>query len=236
MITRADMETELKQQLIASANSTLFPDSRITKVIQDSHRWATGMFPFRALMRAKKTNSIANAEYYDIPDEFKTHGVIRLEIDGKEYNPKAYEDVLDYKNEYPNSKKRIFGQYANYFFPRPIPTSDGTDNILVWGAVQANKLESSTDTTIFSNRDISGNEAIVRKAYSVLIKPFDSVNSTKEEGIAKGMLMEIFKEEQKNTQRDQRLQHPKFEVHDFYAGRGGISAVGRFSYDPSETY
>lgn len=233
MTTRSDMETELQAQLTAASNSTLYPSSRLTQLIQDAYIWATQEFIWRDLVRALKTGSEANSEYYDYPDIFRSDTIVRLEVDGEPYGRKNFEDYLDYKENNPNADLKMFANYGRYYFIHPTPTANGSNNIHIWGAQQAPALSSSTSETIFSNNKEGGNEAVVRKAFSVAIRRLDSSLSEKEEEAARSMLARLNRKEWASTHRDKRIQHPKFMVPDYFTSRNNaVSPIGQFSYSP----
>jgi hypothetical protein len=177
MQTRAEMETELQRQLQAASNSTLFPSTRLTELIKNAYKEATTLFKWLALARAKITSTTVKGasdddSYYDYPEEFRTNTIFRVEIDGKEYNRKGFESFRDYRNRNPNSTKRIFANYQRFLFISP-DTTAGTDNMDVWGIIQAPELSSSSTETIFSGNNDAGNMAVVGLALSTAVKKID---------------------------------------------------------------
>lgn len=233
MTTRAEMETELLAQLQAASNSNIFTATRITDLIKSAYRWATTIFIWNALVRAKCTDSVANQEYYDYPDEFRNDTIFRLTLDDVSYRRKSFEDYLDYKENNPTSTFKMFASFGRQFFIHPTPTASGTNNIDVWGAIDADELSSSSSETIFSTSREDANEAIVRKALSVAVKRVDYKLSQAEEVAARAILAQYNDYEVKSRQRDQRVQHPKFNVPNFYADGTQVSPIGKFNYDPS---
>lgn len=236
MATRNDLVTELRDQLQAADNSTLYPESRLIKLIQDAYIWATQQFIWRDLVQGKITSTVANGDYYDYPEEFRSDTIIRMEIDGDPYERKNFEDFLDYRQNNPTSTRRIFANYGRWFHVFPTPTSNGSGNLTVWGAIHADDLDSESSETIFSNNKESGNEAVVRKALSVAIRRNDPKLAVSEELAAKGMLAELNQDEWAATHRDKRIQHPKFAVPDFFGSSLSVNRIGRFDYDPSALY
>lgn len=230
MRTRADMEAELLAQLQVANNSSMFPSTRITQLIKNAYTWATNLFVWVDLVRAKCTSTIAGQEYYDYPAEFRSGTIMRLEIDGVSYARKNYEDYLAYKERNPGDTFKMFANYGRFFFINPTPSSNGSNNMDIWGAIQADDLTNSTDTTIFSDNKEEGNEAIVRKGLSVALKRIDPKLSQTEETYATATLTKLHFDEAKATQRDQRIQHPKFAVPDFYADRNTTS-YGNFNLE-----
>lgn len=236
MNTRSDLESELQSLLLSSGNSGLYGSTRLTELIQNAYTWAKNLHNWQALADAQKTSTEVDRYYYDYPSKFKTGSVFRIEINGLEYNRKNYEDFLDYKKNYPTSSKRIFSNYGRRYFIFPTPTERLEKKLIVWGVTMGDDLTEATSTTIFSYGAVEGNEAVVRKAYSVALRRIDPTQSREEETIARAMLGELWNQEQESVQRDQRIQHPKFNVPDFFAGGGSATPQGRFNYDPSEDY
>lgn len=232
--TRAELENELSQRLQLASNSSFIDSDRKTALIQDAYSWATNMFIWLDLVKAMTTNTIANKEYYDYPDSFRSMTIMRLEIGGEEYKRVNFYDYLKYKKDNTTSTKKLFSNFGRQFFVHPTPTTNGSANMDVWGAVQADDLDEDTSETIFSNNKIVGNEAIVKKAFSVAIIRDDANLSQKEETDALGMLAKINNDEWKDVQMDHRINHPKFDVPDYFAeGNSSVTPLGRFNYDPS---
>lgn len=235
MTTRSELETELVAQLQVASSSTLYPAARITTLIKNAYMWATQLVIWQDLVRAKTTGTWATHERYDYPDEFRSGTIFRLEVDDEEYKRKHFEDYLAFKRNNPSSTKKIFASFARQLFIYPTPTANGSANISAWGAIQADELSAASSEPIFSNSKEDGNEAVVRKAFSVAIRRQDKDLAKSEETEAIAILLKLSTDEQKATQRDQRLQHPMLSVPDYFAGgSGGATPYGKFSYDPEE--
>lgn len=240
MQTRLEMEAELQKQLRSATNSNIFPSDRLTSLVQNSYVTATTIFKWLALARAKTTSTTAKGAgdddcYYNYPDEFRTNTVFRVEIDGKEYNRKSFESYRDYRNRNPigGSSKRIFSNYQRFIFVSP-DTSVGTDNMDIWGIIQAPELSTGASETIFSNNADEGNMAVVKLAKAVAlesIKP-DIAQRSLEEGML--MLARINESEWEEYKRDQQLDTPLFAVPDFYGKPMLNGLIGQFNYDPEE--
>ena len=231
MDTRADMETELVAQLQVASNSSLFPSSRITTLIKNAYKWATNLFIWKDLVKAKTTSTVASQEYYDYPAEFRSGTIVRLEVDGDPYKRYNFEDYLDYKENNANTTKKMFANYGRFVFICPTPTASGSANIGAWGAIQADTLDDSTDETIFTDNNPEANEAIVDRAFSVAMKRTDKTASKDAKDEAMLVLGKLNRDEAKATQRDQRLDHPKFNVPNLYGGNRN-SGIGQFDYQP----
>lgn len=219
MRTRSDMETELLARLQVANNSSLYPAARLTTLIQNAYTWATTTWVWTDLVNGKYTSSIANNEYYDYPDSFRSNTIMRLELDNVSYKRKSFEDYLDYKENNIDSDYKMFASYGRYYFIHPTPKTNGTNNITVWGALMADDLTTSSSITIFSDNKEEGNEAIVKKALSVALTRVDKNLAITEEKEAISILSKLYLDEKAATQRDQRIQHPKFAIPDYYANR-----------------
>ena len=206
MDTHAEMETELQSRLLVASNSTLFTADRLTKLINDATLLAETYKDWPETVRAKTTSTVADEEYYDYPQEFRTDTVIRVEIDGIEYSKKNFEDYLDYKLKY--------ADYLN-------TVATGTANMDVWGCIQP---ELST-TTIFSYHASRGNDAIVKLALSIALARINKNLAMREEVEAKVILEEIWRPIARKQARKQRLDHPMFNVPDFF-GKSALSTIG----------
>ncbi len=149
--------------------------------------------------------------------------------------PKAFQDFVDYVDNViqgglpPDPTKYFFAEFGRQFFTYPQVSSAGTNDGLVWGNIQPPPLTDATTKTIFSLWDDSGNEAIVKKALSILLERVDGgfANTQKQEAIA--LLQLIWKKITDENQKAQRLQHARFATVDMFGHGNGTSQIGNFS-------
>jgi len=155
MNTFQDMYEWVQSQLSVTSSSTFFTLTRIKAEINNSYFWASSLFNWPQLEDAKKTSTIAGQDYYDTPSIFRPDSIYRIEIDGEKYEPKSFEDFLDYRIENPNQTgEKIFANHGMQFFVFPTPTADGSYNISVWGLKTVSTLSNNNDTTIFYNGSV----------------------------------------------------------------------------------
>lgn len=241
--TRADMEAELVSRLMAANNSALFPSTRITELIAQATKWAGSLYFWPSLLRARVFTSQANTQslnydYYDYPTDFLTGSVSRLYIDGKKYELKTFQTFLDYVDNTqevsnpPDVTKRYVSNYGRQFFVWPVYTgTPTTGNAVVWGNIQHPDLTLTTSTTIFSQWDDSGNEAIVKKAFSVGMRRLEAQLAAAEEQGSIQLLAVMWKKVTDEMQKSVPLNHPFFNVPDFFSGSSGVSTIGQFNTD-----
>lgn len=196
MDTHTEMDAELASRLMVASNSTLFTAARITKLVNDATLIAEGLHEWPETVRAKTTSTTTDY-YYDYPVEFRTDTIQRVEIDGIEYNKKDFQDYMDYKIK-----------YEDYL----IAPTVGSANMDVWGCIQP-ELAS---TTIFSYHASRGNEAIVKLALAAALAKINKNLAVREELEAKQILEDIWKPIVNNQSKKQRLDHPLFNVPDFF--------------------
>lgn len=209
METFLEMYSELQERLLVSSSSTIYNIDRCKKLIQQAHLWATALYPFRELTDPLYT-STDGSDLYDYPEEYRSNSIWLIYIDGKPYRKKQLEDFLEYRRKNPNSTKRIFADLPRQYLVFPKPASGKT--LDVYGQLQANQIVNNTDKTIFSNSNTEGNEAIIMKAESVAKKDLDLKNQAIE------ILTKIYSEQKDNSQFEQTLDKPFFNVPDFFGG------------------
>lgn len=215
------MKSRLKELLLASDTSTFYGDDRLGQLIKDSYLWAAGLYEWPELEKGRKTTSNGE-ENYDYPAGFKSDTLREyIRVDGLPYKKKSWPDYLEYKRLNPNSTKRIFADYARQYFISPIPPSGKV--ICVWGIEQPTPLVNNTDRTIFSGHDVSGNHAIVRKAFSDGIRRVDSKLADTEEKAAVVQLTVIWDKVKKRNQYSQPISKPMFNTPNFFGSQiGGV--------------
>lgn len=241
MQVRSDFEAALTTRLLLANNSGLVPPARVTQEIQDATLWAGKLFWWPPLQRcrvttAQKNIQSLNYDYYDYPSDFLTDSIKRLYIDGISYSPKAYLDFLDYCDSSinpmlaPSPTNHFFANYGRQYFVYPTYAGSGApNNLLVWGNIQHPPLATPSTPTIFTYWDDAGNEAIVKKAMSVILKRVDPGISASEEQDAIALLGMVWKPIADAQQRAQRLNHQHFAVPDYFGFGGGLSVIGNFN-------
>ena len=225
LYTRQDLREWVQSQLSVGAGSTQFTPTRINMEINNAYiLWACSKYNWKPLERAKTTSTKANSFYYDYPANFKLESISRLEISGKKYDKKDYDDFLQYKIDNPNdTNKRIFANHETFFFVFPTPATDGVNNLDIWGFIvpnvsdaRAKPLTLDTDKTIFSDSAPEVNLAIVKQTLALLKpKAKDKKEGQIEDVEAAGILATAFNKTLGNKQTEQQLNNPMFSHTDF---------------------
>ena len=234
MDTLANMVQAIQDDFTIGDESTLYSPTLIKRAINRAYRKAGALFPWPELMDAKKTSTEANQEYYDYPQGWRSLSIWKVEVDNERYgespdgSPLSFDDYLSWKEDYPDSTDKKWSNQQRRFFIWPIPTTNGTNNISVWGQMVTETLSNDSDTTIFSYSASEGNEAIVLEAVAILKSKGDQekageFRSMEAKQILSGYWGKIRKEQAKYEKNQ-----PFFDVPDFYGNSSTRDMRGRF--------
>lgn len=234
MDTLADLVQAVQDDLTVGDESTLYSPTLIKRVINRAYRKTSGLFPWPELQDAKKTSTQANQEYYDYPVNWRSNSIWKLQVDGERYgedpdgSPLSFDDYLNWQLDNPDATdKKWANQWRRYFFT-PVPTTQGDNNIHVWGIKVPTALSDNSDTTIFSYSTPEANEAIQLETVAILKSKGDNDKGAEFKSIeAKNILVvawnKIIKE---NAKYEKNM--PFFEVQDFFGGGNSRDLRGRF--------
>lgn len=206
----SEMQSKLASDLMVSDNSTLYTATRLLELLKSGHLSATSYREWPELSRTKFTSTTTD-EYYDYPDDFRTDSISSIAINNIPYDKKNYEDFVRYCRD---NSARLNTRVAGL-------TLD------VSGAIQPEQFSETVTTTIFSDSDETGNEAIVKFALADALKKTNPNLSAQLEAEARLILDNIWRRTAQRNQRSQRLEHPFFNVPDYF-GRN------KATYDFSE--
>ncbi len=232
--TFQDIIDEVQARSNSTSVSPLITPTIIQREINNSYAWAGRLFKWPALKAAKTTSSKAGVPNYDYPPTFQPESIFRVEVAGLDdpvYRRKDFEDYLDWiQNNPTDTDEQIFANYWTQFFLFPVLNTNGSNDISVWGYQQVTPLVLTTDTTIFSNVDPLGNEAIAKQALSICQAIAEGKNvALVENEEAKAILSLIFSKISEDKQNDQRLDHPMFRIPDYFAGATQATEKGGFN-------
>lgn len=170
----SELITAVQSDLNIGDESSLFPLATVKLAINRAYRKAGALFPWPELQDAKKTSSVANQEYYDYPDTWRPLSVWKLTVGDERYgeepdgSPLSYDDYLNWKEDYPSSTDKKWANQWRRYFIWPIPTTNGDNNICIWGITNVETLTNNSDVTIFSYSMPECNEALVLEAVAIL--------------------------------------------------------------------
>lgn len=223
-----EMREAVQDDLTVGAESSLFTPSVIDRAINRAYRIIGSMYRWNETKDAKKTDAIADHEYYDYPQNWRPNSIWKMTIDGVDQgDPLVYKDYLfEKENNFPSGLTKIWSNYGKRFFIHPVPVSTGNKNIVIHGFQFVEIMEEEEDITIFSYSMPEINEAIVLEAKTMLQNKGDVTQSIKNQVMnynltspqARAIVTNTWA---KITQEEAKLVRttPQFSVPDFFAPR-----------------
>ena len=170
----SDIITAVQSDMTIGDESPLFPLATVKSVINRAYIKSAALFLWPETEDAKKTSTENGADYYDFPDDWQSDSMWRVEIDGVMYgedpdgSPLAFRDYLKWKEDNPTSTEKKWSVQKKRFFVTPTPTTNGDNNISVWGHLVVPLLSAVGDATIFSYIRPECNIAIELEAVAIL--------------------------------------------------------------------
>ena len=171
--------SELKDELLVRANEStstatgaLYTEAILNDWVDDAHKFAAAYkkWPFAegrisTTLVSTQTDDLGNI-VYDYPEGWKADSIRILLVGGKRLQKINHSDFLRFREEQSDSDDRIFSDFGRTYYINPKIDLSGT--ITLWGQYTPSKLDytDSNATTIFSNNEIEGNEAIVELGLS----------------------------------------------------------------------
>lgn len=143
----------------------LYTDTILNSWVNSAHRWAASYkkWPFT---EGRVSTTYAGTEEIPYPENFKTDSIRFITIDGERFQKTNFEDYVIFRDERPDANDKIFSDFSRIYFINPSAGLSGT--LWAYGQYLVASLDTTdlTATTIFSNAEEDGNEAIVEEMIS----------------------------------------------------------------------
>lgn len=229
-----DTFLELIQAVQADLNiddySTLFPLARVKLAVNRAYRKSGGLYRWPELEDAQKTSTVASQEYYDYPDTWRPDSAWKLTVDDEDYgDPLAFKDYLYEKEEdIPSGADYLWSSQWRRFFIYPTPTTNGSNNIVIWGVKNVSTLTNNTDVTIFSYSMPDCNEAVVLEAEAILKAQGENETVAQFKSVEAKQILTIAWGKVKQEQAKYERTTPFFEVSDMFGKSNSKNLIGKF--------
>jgi len=165
--TLGNIETEVLVRGNYNTSLAFVTETMLDNWIQQAHRLAASYrkWPFTE-KRDKSANTSDASEEHAYPTDFKTDSIRILTVGGKRLRKTNFDDYLRHKEDYSNGTDRIFADFERVYFINPNMDISGT--IVAYGQYLVDELDTSVPatTTVFSNSEEEGNEAMVQEILS----------------------------------------------------------------------
>lgn len=167
--TVGDIITEVLVRNNFTTTDTFINDTMLFDWVRQAHKWGAGhhKWPFTEVRDQSLSFSTEEVPYSSFAVKYKADSVRFLQIGGYRLKKLVFSEYQIFREELPNSTDRVYTDYGRVLFINPSIDLSGT--ITAWGqyepALDATNL---TATTVFSDYDEEGNEALVEKVSSYL--------------------------------------------------------------------
>ena len=166
--TVSDIITEVLVRNNRTTTDSFITDAMLNRWLTAANAWATGYhkWPFT---EGKSSTTFASLVTDDLgylrgeyPEGWKSDSIRQLLIDGKRVQKLNWEDFQMYIENHTDDDERIYSDFGRSYFINPRIDLSGT--VTAWGQYSPNVDATDTSaTTVFSNYDEEGNEAIIEK-------------------------------------------------------------------------
>ena len=226
MDTFGELIQAVMDDLSIDTNSPLYPPAVVKRAINRSKRKIEGAFRWPELEDVQKTSTRSGREYYDYPQNWRPDSIWKIWVDSNNNDfgkPLKFEDYLyECENDFPDGKYNIWSnQWRRYFIriEKQIPSTNGNNNIVIFGLRIPDELEEDGDTTIWSYSMPEINEAVVLEAGAILKQKGNKLTdsqflSTQAQALVIGARKRLREENAK-----EQKSRPMFDVPDFFRSR-----------------
>lgn len=179
--TFGDIETDVIVKLGVNTTAAYYTDALLLGWINGANKWA-GAFKKWPFTEYKDSSTVfaSGVDNYAYPTNFKSDSIRLLQdASGYFFDKKNFEQYQKYMQANSGNNKRFFSDFARRFYVNPIIA---TGTLYVWGQQTVPDLDLTaydTATTVFSNAEEEGNEAIVNEVLSYAMQKEKKYNMVK---------------------------------------------------------
>ena len=162
--TFADIKNEVLVRLSASTTLGFYTDAILNSWFNDAYSWAASFKKWPFTERRDNTATWSSGtEDYAYPSDFRSDGIRLLQVGTRRLQKLTFEDYQIFREEEDSADDRVWADFGRRFYINPNVDSSGT--ITVWGQYTPVPVDvtDTTVTTVFSDAEEEGNEAIVEK-------------------------------------------------------------------------
>lgn len=156
-----DIKTDAIRKLGISTTSAYYTDDILNDWILQGTRWATSFkkWPFT---EGRVSTTYTGAEEWSF-EGYKADSIRMVLIGGKRFQKLNYEDYLIMQEQNSSSTDKVYSSFGRLVIVNP--NAGGSGTMTAYGQYTPTDIDVTdlTATTVFSNGDEEGNEAIVEK-------------------------------------------------------------------------
>ncbi len=193
---------DLQSQFLVRNNRTttdaFITDTYLNDWVREAYRFASGYKKWPFTEGRVSTTYVADNTSIEVgfgyPEGWKPDSIRFLQVGGKRFKKTNFVGYQKFREDWSSSKDKIFSDYGMLYFINPNADVSGTTTL--WG--QYNTIIDPTDktaTTVFSDIDEKGNDAIVERMTVYLKRRENLTNEAAiHDKLAREMLEEVWKQ------------------------------------------
>ena len=193
--TQGDIISEFLVRMNQTSTVGFYTDAILTTWASNANSWAAAKYkwPFTEGRYSTTFASLgSNEDGYttlEYPEGFRTDSIRLLTVGGKKFFKKNFYKFRDFLEGNPNDTSKLFSDFSRVVYINP-RASDLSGTVTAWGQINIPALASDsniqvpTATTIFTDVENDGNEALVEKMMSYAYQREKSPT-----GVVKGKLV-----------------------------------------------
>lgn len=182
-----DLKTDVIRRLGISTTAAYYTDDILNDWIQQGERWATGFKKWPFTEGRISTTFVSSTEEWSF-EGLKADSVRIARIGGKRLEKLNFEDYQIFREDRSADDDRVFTDFGRILFVNPNVDLSGTLTVYGQYAPAPIDVTDLTATTVFSDGDEEGNEAIVEKVLSFAKQRAQKKESDTHEARAKAIL------------------------------------------------
>lgn len=161
LTTSSDIKTEVLVRLGVSTTTAFYTDAILNQWIRTAERWATSYkkWPFT---EGRISTTFTGTEEWSF-EGVKADSIRVAQIGGKRLRKLNFEDYQIFREEDSSGDDRVFTDFGRLVFINPNIDLSGTLTMWAQYTPVAVDMTDTASTTVFSNYDEEGNEAIVEE-------------------------------------------------------------------------
>lgn len=172
MTTGIGIITEFLVRNNRTTTDSFITDSTLDMWLENAHQWAAAYHKWPFTESSGYLGTAGSETYaYSNKDEIKADSVRTLVVDNgggasayKRFQKTQFNEYLKYKEDYPAGTERIFTDYNRTIYINSVAGVSGS--ILAFYQARPAAITAASTTTVFTNWDDEGNEALVEKMTS----------------------------------------------------------------------
>lgn len=230
-MTNAELKTALRDDTSTASGDSFYSDAYLQRVANRCVMWLCDLHPWQQTQYGYTRDSVADQEYYNYPEDFKTDSLWQLIFNGERYIRKSYAEYIKYQKDYGvSATEKYFTDFQRQFFINPAPTVEAT--IEVFGHIRPAAMSADGDTHPFAG-EADFEEAMLKYGLGIILKKGRGTNyerGVKEQEIAISIVNKKWEAQKKEQAKYNTINVQQFNYFDILPPNGGERRTQRGNF------